>query len=87
MSAWTQMGTMLWERLHVCMTSSYLFTNDTLHTVQSVSVAIHNHPTTLLLKNWHLWKRFNKSSLSTWESVGHTCPRNSTCKVLRLSGL
>jgi hypothetical protein len=57
-----QICTILWERLHFCMTSCYLFTNDTLHTVQSVSVAIYNHPTTLLLERcgphscWKYWK-------------------------------
>jgi hypothetical protein len=36
----------------LCMTSCYLFTNDTLHTVQSVSVSIYNHSTTLLLEKY-----------------------------------
>jgi len=60
-----QICTILWERLHFCMTSCYLFTNDTLHTVQSVSVAIYNHPTTLLLEKCgpHICRKYWKHTL------------------------
>ena len=40
-----------------------------------------------MLKNWTLWKRFHKASLSTRETAGHAYPRISAHTAPRVSAL